>query len=218
MRNFFLFFATVIFVIFFSNAKARVVSIPLIGQKAPGFETQTTKGIIKFPKDYKGKWVIFFSFPSVFTPICTSEMIEFENLSTELNALNCDIIGISTNSMENYKMWLNSIKLNMNGREITFPLISDIRKKIVKRYGMIHPDFSNEKTVRSVFFIDPDSKVRAIFYYPVVTGRSFKEITRLLIAMQTADRDSVVTPPNWKEGEKTIDCSECRSYNCEDKK
>ncbi len=168
------------------------MSMPRIGDAAPAFRAVTTQGEIKFPGDYKGKWIIFFSHPADFTPVCTSEFMTFAKREPEFTALNCQLVGLSIDGLYSHIAWLRTIKdkikfKGMKNMEVKFPLIEDISMEVAKRYGMIQPGESSTKAVRAVFFIDPKGRVRALIYYPLSTGRNFDELKRALIAMQTAD-------------------------------
>ena len=182
--------------------------MPLIGDLAPAFEAVTTQGVIKFPEDYKGKWTILFSHPADFTPVCTTEFMTFASMMEEFRALNTELIGLSVDSLYAHIAWLRKInELEWNGLkniEVTFPLIEDIKMEVASKYGMIQPNSSTTQAVRAVFIIDPESKIRAVLYYPLSTGRNFDEIKRLVIALQKADRDNIATPANWREGDDVI--------------
>ncbi len=182
--------------------------MPLIGDKAPSFSAVTTQGTINFPEDYKGKWVILFSHPADFTPVCTTEFMTFATMAYEFKALNTELIGLSVDSLYAHIAWLRKIQeLEWNGMknvEVKFPLIEDIRMEVANKFGMIQPGQSNTQAVRAVFIIDADAKIRAILYYPLSTGRNFDEIKRLVIALQKADSDNVATPANWRPGDDTI--------------
>lgn len=182
--------------------------MPLIGDKAPAFCAQTTQGKINFPKDYAGKWVILFSHPADFTPVCTTEFIAFQRMICDFQALNTELIGLSIDNVNDHIKWLKSIEefsyQGIPNQKITFPVIADDKMLIAKKYGMIQPKASTYKTVRAVFFIDPNSKVRAILYYPLTTGRNMEEIKRLLIAMQTFDAYGAKTPADWCPGDDII--------------
>jgi len=187
----------------------QVNSIPVIGQKAPDFTAETTQGIINFPDDYKGHWVILFSHPADFTPVCTTEFMTFASMEKDFNNLNCKLIGLSIDSTYSHIAWLRTIKekIEYNGMkniEVTFPVIADLTMDVSKKYGMIQPSESTTHAVRAVFFIDPESKVRALIYYPLSNGRNFNEIKRLLIAMQTSDKYKVATPADWQPGDDVI--------------
>lgn len=183
--------------------------LPLIGEPAPAFQAETTQGPIHFPDDYRGKWVILFSHPADFTPVCTTEFMTFATMMPEFKALNCELIGLSIDSIYSHIAWLRTIKEKVEFRgwkdvEITFPVISDLTMEISRLYGMLQPAASTTQAVRAVFLIDPEGKVRAILYYPLTNGRNFQEIKRLLIALQTSDAHHVATPADWQPGEEVI--------------
>ena len=184
------------------------IQMPLIGDKAPAFRAITTQGEINFPEDYKGKWVILFSHPADFTPVCTTEFMTFASMIDEFRALNTELIGLSVDSLYSHIAWLRKIQelewKGMRNVEVTFPLIEDIRMEVASKYGMIQPGASNTQAVRAVFVIDPEGLVRTILYYPLSTGRNFQEIKRIIIALQKADSDNVATPADWIPGEDTI--------------
>lgn len=186
-----------------------MVAMPRIGDLAPEFKAITTQGEINFPSDYKGKWVIFFSHPADFTPVCTSEFMTFAKRESEFNKLNCQLVGLSVDGLFSHIAWLRTIKdkieyKGMKNMEVKFPLIEDITMEVAKKYGMIQPGESSTKAVRAVFFVDPKGIIRAIIYYPLSLGRNFDELKRALIAMQTADKYSIATPADWKPGEDVI--------------
>lgn len=182
--------------------------MPLIGDSAPEFEAITTQGNISFPQDYAGKWVIFFSHPADFTPVCTTEFMTFAKMQKEFEALNTKLLGLSVDSLYAHIAWLRKIKelkfKDMENLDVTFPLIEDIKMDISKRYGMIQPGQSTTQAVRAVFIIDPEAKIRTILYYPLSTGRNFDEIKRIILALQKADRDGVATPADWRPGDDVI--------------
>ena len=182
--------------------------MPLIGDPAPAFTAVTTQGNINFPEDYKGKWVILFSHPADFTPVCTTEFMTFARMSDEFKALNTELIGLSVDSLYAHIAWLRKIEeLEWNGMknmEIKFPLIEDIRMDVANKYGMIQPGQSNTQAVRAVFIIDPEAKIRTMLYYPLSTGRNFDEIKRIILALQKADKDNVATPADWRPGDDTV--------------
>jgi len=182
--------------------------MPLIGEDAPSFVATTTQGEIHFPEDYKGKWVILFSHPADFTPVCTTEFMTFASMADEFKALNTELIGLSVDSLYSHIAWLRKIQeLEWNGMkhvEVKFPLIEDIRMEVANKFGMIQPGQSNTQAVRAVFVIDPNAKIRTILYYPLSTGRNFDEIKRIIIALQKADSDGVATPANWRPGDDVI--------------
>lgn len=183
--------------------------MPRIGDKAPGFQAVSTQGNITFPDAYEGKWVIFFSHPADFTPVCTSEFMTFASMENEFDTLNCKLVGLSVDGLYSHIAWLRTIKEKIEFRgmkdvEVKFPLIEDITMEIAGKYGMIQPGESSTKAVRAVFFIDPKGIIRAIIYYPLSTGRNFQEIKRALVAMQTADKYGVATPADWQAGDDVI--------------
>jgi len=186
-----------------------VVAMPRIGEPAPEFTAITTQGEINFPKDYKGNWVILFSHPADFTPVCTSEFMTFANMEQKFAEANCKLVGLSVDGLYSHIAWLRTIKekieyKGMKDIEVKFPLIEDITMNVAKKYGMIQPGESNTKAVRAVFFIDPKGVIRAIIYYPLSLGRNFDELYRALIAMQTADEFGVATPADWNPGDDVI--------------
>jgi peroxiredoxin (alkyl hydroperoxide reductase subunit C) len=190
-------------------AAAQPFRMPLIGDEAPAFQAHTTQGPINFPKDYAGKWVILFSHPADFTPVCTTEFMTFATMMPEFKALNCELVGLSIDSHYAHIAWLRTIKekikyKNMSNVEVTFPLIADVKMDVAKRFGMVQPAASDTQAVRAVFLIDPKGKVRAILYYPLSNGRNFSELKRLLIALQTSDAHGCATPADWQPGDDVI--------------
>ena len=186
-----------------------MVSLPRIGDKAPKFKATTTQGEVNFPEDYKGKWVILFSHPADFTPVCTSEFITLAHLESKFAKANCELIGLSIDGLYSHIAWLRTIKekiefKGMKNMEVKFPLIEDITMNVAKKYGMIQPGESETQAVRAVFFIDPKGIVRALIYYPLSLGRNFDELYRALIAMQTSDKFAVATPADWNPGDDVI--------------
>ncbi|MGC9151303.1 MAG: peroxiredoxin [Microbacter sp.] len=186
-----------------------VVSMPRIGDRAPEFKAVTTQGEIHFPVQYRGKWVILFSHPADFTPVCTSEFMTFASMEEQFEAANCKLVGLSVDGLYSHIAWLRTIeeKIEFKGMkhvEVNFPLIEDITMEIAHKYGMIQPGESSTKAVRAVFFIDPKGIIRAIIYYPLSLGRNFEELYRALIAMQTADAFNVATPADWQPGDDVI--------------
>ncbi|RLG63615.1 peroxiredoxin [archaeon] len=173
--------------------------MPKLGEKAPSFEAQTTRGRIKFPDDYKGKWVVFFSHPADFTPVCTTEFVAFQKRYKQFRELNCELIGLSIDQVFSHIKWVEWIKENL-GVEIEFPIIADDLGEISKLYGLIHPG-KGTNTVRAVFIIDPEGVVRAILYYPQELGRKVDEILRMVKGLQIADKYGVALPEGWPENE-----------------
>lgn len=183
--------------------------MPLIGDRAPEFIADTTKGKIHFPHNFKGKWIVFFSHPADFTPVCTTEFMGFERAHEDFKKLNTELVGLSIDDLKSHKKWLETIeeKINFNGIShihIDFPLIDDANREIAIKYGMIHPQASDTKTVRAVFIIDPKGIIRAILYYPLTNGRFVPEIIRLVTALQVSDGFDVATPVNWLPGDDVI--------------
>ena len=186
-----------------------VVTMPLIGDKAPSFRAVTTQGEISFPEDYNGNWVILFSHPADFTPVCTTEFMTFASMQDEFEALNTKLIGLSVDSLYAHIAWLRTIheKIEYKGMknvEVTFPLIEDIKMDVARKFGMIQPNSSKTQAVRAVFIMDPEGIVRTILYYPSSTGRNFDEIKRIVIALQKADNESIATPADWRPGDDVI--------------
>ncbi len=182
--------------------------MPLIGDKAPSFTATTTQGVINFPQDYEGKWVILFSHPADFTPVCTTEFMTFANMLDEFKEINTELIGLSVDSLYAHIAWLRKIQelewKGMKNIEVTFPLIEDIKMDVANKFGMIQPNQSNTQAVRAVFVIDPKGIIRTILYYPLSTGRNFDEIKRIILALQKADTDHVATPADWRPGDDVI--------------
>ncbi len=186
-----------------------LTSMPRIGDKAPEFKAVTTQGPINFPADYAGSWVILFSHPADFTPVCTSEFMTFATLEQKFEEAGCKLVGLSVDGLYSHIAWLRTIKekieyKGMKDVEVKFPLIEDITMEVAKKYGMLQPGESSTKAVRAVFFIDPKGIIRAVIYYPLSMGRNFDEIYRALIAMKTADAFSVATPADWQPGDDVI--------------
>jgi peroxiredoxin 2/4 len=191
------------------ETNGQLLAMPRIGDKAPEFKAITTQGDINFPSDYQGKWVILFSHPADFTPVCTSEFMTFATMEQEFNALNCKLVGLSVDGLYSHIAWLRTIKdkieyKGMKNVEVKFPLIEDITMAVAQKYGMIQPGESSTKAVRAVFYVDPKGIIRAIIYYPLSLGRNFDELKRALIAMQTADKHSIATPADWRPGDAVI--------------
>ncbi len=187
----------------------QITPMPRIGDPAPQFKAVTTQGDINFPSDYTGSWVILFSHPADFTPVCTSEFITFASMDQKFADANCKLVGLSIDGLYSHIAWLRTIKekiefKGMKNIEVKFPLIEDISMNVATKYGMIQPGESTTKAVRAVFFVDPKGMIRAIIYYPLSLGRNFDELYRALIAMQTADAFSVATPADWNPGDDVI--------------
>jgi peroxiredoxin (alkyl hydroperoxide reductase subunit C) len=178
-------------------------TMPRIGDVAPDFEAVTTKGMLKMSDYAKDKWIVMFSHPADFTPVCTTEMSGFAERQKEFDALNTELIGLSIDSIHAHLAWVDNVRKN-TGVYFDFPIIADIDMKVSKLYGMLQPNESETAAVRAVFFIDPDKKIRLIMYYPLNVGRNMDEILRALKALQTSDKHKVALPLNWEEGQKVI--------------
>jgi peroxiredoxin (alkyl hydroperoxide reductase subunit C) len=184
-------------------------SMPRIGEKAPAFKAITTQGEIDFPVQYSGSWVILFSHPADFTPVCTSEFMTFATREEQFAEANCKLVGLSVDGLYSHIAWLRTIKekieyKGMKDVEVKFPLIEDITMEVAKKYGMIQPGESSTKAVRAVFVIDPKGVIRTILYYPLSLGRNFDELYRVLVGLQTADAFAVATPADWQPGDDVI--------------
>jgi peroxiredoxin (alkyl hydroperoxide reductase subunit C) len=175
----------------------------LIGEKVPDFEAVTTDGPIKFSDWAKGSWVILFSHPADFTPVCTTEFMAFADIHPQLKERNVKLIGLSIDSIYSHIAWIKAIKDKL-GKDIPFPIIEDLSMNVARKYGMLHPAQSSTAAVRAVFFIDPEFKLRALIYYPLSNGRNMQEILRVIDAFQTSDKHGVATPANWHPGEEVI--------------
>jgi peroxiredoxin (alkyl hydroperoxide reductase subunit C) len=186
-----------------------VTRMPLIGEVAPSFKARTTQGEINFPQDYKGKWVILFSHPADFTPVCTTEFMTFASMQEDFKKLNTELIGLSIDSIFAHIAWLRTIKekieyKGMKNVEVLFPVIEDLKMEVAKAFGMLQPSASTTQAVRAVFIMDPAAKVRAILYYPLSMGRNMDEIMRMILALQKADKEQIATPANWQPGDDVI--------------
>jgi peroxiredoxin (alkyl hydroperoxide reductase subunit C) len=179
------------------------MSMPRIGDQAPDFEALTTKGKIKMSDFAKDKWIVMFSHPADFTPVCTTEMSGFALRKKEFDALNTELLGLSIDSIHAHLGWVQNVR-ESTGVYFDFPIIADIDMKVSKRYGMLQPNESETSAVRAVFFIDPSKKIRLIMYYPLNVGRNMDEILRVLEALQTSDKYKVAMPLDWKRGDKVI--------------
>lgn len=178
-------------------------TMPRIGDNAPDFTAVTTHGKLKFSEFAGGKWVILFSHPADFTPVCTTELSGFAERKAEFEALTTKLIGLSIDSIHSHLAWVNNVK-EKTDVYLDFPIIADIDMKVAKLYGMLQPNESETAAVRAVFFIDPYLKIRLIMYYPLNVGRNMDEILRALQALQTSDKHKVALPLNWKKGDKVI--------------
>ena len=178
------------------------IRLPRLGDPAPDFEAVTTQGTIKLA-DYKGSWLVLFSHPADFTPVCTTEFMAFAEIYQELQKHGVELLGLSIDSVQSHIAWVRNIE-EKTGVKIPFPVIADLNKEVATKYGMVHEGQSNTVTVRCVFVIDLNQIVRAIVYYPLTTGRNMAEILRLVQALQTTDYHGVATPANWLPGDKVI--------------
>jgi peroxiredoxin (alkyl hydroperoxide reductase subunit C) len=176
--------------------------IPRINEKAPAFKAPTTDGVRSLD-DYAGKWLVLFSHPADFTPVCTTEFIAFAKAAPEFTKRNCELLGLSIDSTHSHIAWMRNIKEKF-GVEIPFPIIADLKMDVAKAYGMIHPEAGDTSAVRATFIIDPEGVLRAMVYYPMSNGRSIPEFVRLLDALQTSDTHGVATPEGWQPGDQVI--------------
>jgi len=204
--------------------KRQETRLPRLGEPAPSFTVITTQGTVKL-EDFKGGWLILFSHPADFTPVCTTEFVGFANIYNELKKRNVELMGLSIDSIYSHIAWARNIEEKMKVK-IPFPIIADLNREVATLYGMVHPGQSKTETVRAVFVIDPEGILRAMIYYPLTTGRNMQEILRLIDALQTTDKHKVATPANWKPGEpvivpapNTVEMAEERvkeGYECKD--
>jgi peroxiredoxin (alkyl hydroperoxide reductase subunit C) len=177
-------------------------SLPRLGMPAPPFQAETTHGTIRLA-DFDGSWLILFSHPADFTPVCTTEMVAFAQIAPELRKRNVELLGLSIDSTYSHIAWVRAIEQQFK-TTIPFPIIADLNKEIATLYGMIMPGESKTETSRCVFVIDPSGILRAMIYYPLTTGRNTDEILRLIDALQATDKHGVATPANWRSGDKVI--------------
>lgn len=203
------------------------MGFPLLGEKVPEFQAKTTHGMVNFPKDYEGKWVVLFSHPGDFTPVCTTEFVAFQKRYGEFKKLNTELIGLSIDQVFAHMKWVEWIKENLEV-EIEFPIIADDRGHIAEMYGMLHPG-KGTNTVRAVFIVDPNGILRSMLYYPQELGRNMDEILRMVKGLQVNDEHKVALPANWPNneilGDEVIiptasDCktaaSRLKEYDCYD--
>ena len=181
---------------------AAQINFPRLNEPAPDFKARTTSGERSLA-DYRGKWLILFSHPADFTPVCTTEFIGFAKAAPKFASMNCELLGLSIDSLFSHLAWMRNIQEKF-GVEIPFPIIEDISMKVATAYGMVHPGASDTQAVRATFFIDPEGTLRAMVYYPMSNGRSIAEFVRLMQALQTADANKVATPEGWQPGDKVI--------------
>ena len=199
-------------------------SMPRINEPAPAFEARTTDGV-KTLEDYKGRWLVLFSHPADFTPVCTTEFMAFARHHEEFQSVNTELLGLSIDSYFSHVAWIKNIKEKF-GVEIPFPIIEDLSMKVAKAYGMIHPGAADTSAVRATFIIDPEGILRAMVYYPMSNGRSIPEFLRLIKALQASDANGIATPEGWQPGDKVIvpppadmneaNAREAEGYECTD--
>ncbi len=174
-----------------------------LGGKAPDFEATTTHGPLKFSEWLQGKWAILFSHPADFTPVCTTEFVEFAHRQEEFNRRGVKLIGNSIDSVYSHIAWMRNIEENF-AVTVRFPVIADLDQQVARKYGMLHEPTSSTAAVRCVFFIDPEMTIRAMIYYPLNLGRNFDEILRVIDGLQLADAHQVACPANWQVGDSVI--------------
>lgn len=177
-------------------------AMPRINEPAPAFEARTTQGVKKL-EDYRGKWLVLFSHPADFTPVCTTEFMAFAKHYDDFKSVNTELLGLSIDSYYSHLAWVRNIKEKFDV-DIQFPIIEDLSMAVAKAYGMIHPGAADTSAVRATFIIDPEGILRAMVYYPMTNGRSIPEFLRLVKALQTSDEHKVATPEGWKPGDKII--------------
>jgi thioredoxin-dependent peroxiredoxin len=174
-----------------------------LGDEAPNFTADSTDGPIDFYKWKGDRWAVLFSHPKDFTPVCTTELGAVAALKPEFEMRNCRVIGLSVDSMESHRLWSKDIT-DVTGQRVNFPMIADADRKVANLYGMLHPNASETMTVRSVFVIGPDNKIKLMVTYPASTGRNFQELLRSIDSLQLTAKHSVATPADWKLGEEVI--------------
>ena len=194
-------------------------TFPRLNEPAPDFRAKTTHGDRSLA-DYKGKWLILFSHPADFTPVCTTEFIAFAKAHETFKKLDCELLGLSIDSLFSHLAWTRNIKEKF-GVTIAFPIIEDIKMDVARAYGMVHPGAADTQAVRATFFVDPKGILRAMVYYPMSNGRSIQEFVRLLQALQTGDKHGVATPEGWTPGSdvivpppKTAEAADKRAGEC----
>jgi peroxiredoxin (alkyl hydroperoxide reductase subunit C) len=183
-------------------SESKPLGMPRLNEPAPDFEANTSHGLRKL-SDYSGKWLVLFSHPADFTPVCTTEFMAFAKAYPEFQKLNCELLGLSIDSNYAHIAWVRTIK-DKFGVEIPFPIIEDLSMRVANAYGMIQPGASDTSAVRATFIIDDRGTLRAMVYYPMSNGRSIPEFLRLVQALQTSDKQGVATPEGWQPGDKVI--------------
>lgn len=185
-----------------TNVSTDQTNLPRLNEPAPHFEALTTHGR-KSLSDYNGKWLVMFSHPADFTPVCTTEFMAFQSRKADFDALSCELLGLSIDSHYAHIAWVRSIKSNF-GCAVAFPIIADLDMKVARAYGMVHPGASDTQAVRATFVIDPKGNLRAMLYYPMTAGRNVDELVRLVTALVTADANKVAMPEGWRPGNPVI--------------
>lgn len=173
-----------------------------IDEPAPPFVARSTHGVIRL-SDFRGRWLLFFSHPADFTPVCTSEFVSLQRQIEQFEALDCALLGLSVDSLYAHLAWIRDIEQRF-GEQIGFPIVEDISMAVARAYGMVHPGSSSTAAVRSVFFIDPEGTVRALMHYPESIGRSVAELLRVLAALRQTASGEVTTPEGWTAGQPTL--------------
>ncbi len=184
------------------ETSTQAYGLPRLNEAAPDFEAVTTHGVIRLA-DYRGSWLILFSHPADFTPVCTTEFLAFAEIYPELRKRGVELLGLSIDSVYSHIAWVRNIE-EKNGVKIPFPIIADLSMDVARRYGMLMPGESKTETSRCVFIIDPNGVLRAMIYYPLSLGRNMSEILRVIDALQTSDKYHVATPANWVPGDKVV--------------
>jgi len=200
----------------FDGHAASAAIVPKLEEPAPLFNARTTLGTLAL-EDLRGQWVILFSHPADFTPVCTSEFIAFQKSLPDFEALNCALVGLSVDSIYSHIAWLESIETKFDVK-VTFPVIEDVSMAISTAYGMIHESSSSTATVRSVFIIDPDGVLKALTHYPLTVGRSVNELLRLLKGLQLSEKENVAIPAEWQPGGEVLYNAPCLFTNDLDNK
>ncbi|MEN8150653.1 MAG: peroxiredoxin [Planctomycetota bacterium] len=190
------------------GAAKKAAVAPRLGDKAPAFKAESTSGEIDFPAAYKGRWVVLFGHPGDFSPVCTTEFMQFAAAKPKFDALQCDLLAVSADSVDSHMSWLKEVRGLRYGElsdvKVDFPVLADPALEIAKSYGMVHPKTLKKAAVRTLFVIDPGGKVRATIAYPPTIGRSIPEVLRLVTALQTSDYYDVATPADWQPGDDVI--------------
>ena len=185
-----------------TEIKTNGIALPRLNEPAPQFTAPSTHGEISL-SDYKGKWVVLFSHPADFTPVCTTEFVGFAKAAPDFQKMNTQLIGLSIDSVYSHIAWMRNIEQNFDVK-VGFPVIADLSTDVAQKFGMIHPGASATATVRTVFVIDPEQTVRAMIYYPLTTGRVIGEVKRLVQALQLNTEHGLATPENWQPGDNCI--------------